>query len=375
MAIYPPRVRDPWEQAELSRRFRESADASRSRAPLNTALAEVIGADPALAALLHHAPPDQRLPVLLLATLHDLVLDGLADELRPWYRTVTDEPRSPDDRDGLRRAVRATVDEYGLRIAETVATRQTQTNEIGRCALFLAGLGVAGVDGSHTARPVAHVDVGASAGLNLSLPRLRYRYDDGDVLVDSSRVSSVGSAPLLECSTRGDGPVPQRIPDVVSSTGIDRSPLDVRDPADARWLRACCWPDQVDRFERLDAALAIAIAEPPHIVTGDAVDLVEPVVHSLDSDVLPVVTTSWMLNYLPSDRRAAFVDALDRMGRSRDLAWIFAEAPSMTPELPHAPDQLADATTALTTVTWYGGERSVRHLGRCHPHGYWIQWR
>ncbi|MEM9039726.1 MAG: DUF2332 domain-containing protein [Actinomycetota bacterium] len=372
-------MRDPWEQAELAQRFRESAEASRSRAPLNAALAEVVAADASLTGLLHHAPPDQRLPVLLFAALHDLVLDGLAAELRPWYRTVTPDHRSPDDRDALRAALRTTVHEYGPRIAEAVATRQTQTNEIGRCALFLAGLGVIDAGGSDR-RPIAHVDVGASAGLNLSLPRLRYRYDDDAVVEDTSRRPSTAS-PLVECSTRGDGPVPRSIPDVVTSVGIDRSPLDVRDADDARWLRACCWPDQVDRFERLDAALAMAVDDPPTIVEGDAVDTVESVVESVGTvgsvvtDVVPVVTTSWVLNYLPGERRAAFVETLDRIGRSRDLAWVFAEAPTMTRELPHAPDQLADFTTALTTVTWNDGERAVRHLGLCHPHGYWIHWR
>ena len=45
-------------------------------------------------------------------------------------------------------------------------------------------------------------------------------------------------------------------PPVAWRAGIDLSPVDLRDPDDVRWLRACLWPDQRARHERFDAAVA-----------------------------------------------------------------------------------------------------------------------
>lgn len=89
------------------------------------------------------------------------------------------------------------------------------------------------------------------------------------------------------------------------------------------------------------------------------------------------MTTSWALNYLSAERREAFVDTLDAIGCERDVSWVIAESPAQTPELPHPTDLVGEEIhiTALTLVTWRNGERAVRNLATCHPHGYWIHWR
>ena len=64
------------------------------------------------------------------------------------------------------------------------------------------------------------------------------------------------------------------MPDVVARVGIDRNPLDPADPDDRAWLRALIWPgpNAAPRRDRLDAAAAIAAAEPATVLTGDLVD-------------------------------------------------------------------------------------------------------
>ena len=87
----------------------------------------------------------------------------------------------------------------------------------------------------------------------------------------------------------------------------------------------------------------------------------------------PIVTTTWVLNYLSPTERRAFVDALDACGRRRDLSWVFAESPVLVPELPTV--DARTSTTALVLVRWRKGRRTARHLAQCHPHGYWLHWR
>jgi hypothetical protein len=178
---------------------------------------------------------------------------------------------------------------------------------------------------------------------------------------------------LIVCSTRGDGPVPVEIPPVAASRGVDLDPPDLADADDARWMQACCWPDQTDRFERLAAAIAVADTHPPVVVRGDAVDRLESLLTDLVGSGHPVVTTSWVLNYFEATKRRAFVDRLDEVGASTDLSWVIAESPTLTPELPHG-RSTSEERTALTLVTWRRGVRRIRPLGTCHPHGYWLHW-
>jgi hypothetical protein len=160
------------------------------------------------------------------------------------------------------------------------------------------------------------------------------------------------------------------MPEVVERRGLDRRPVDVRDPEQARWLEACVWPDQTDRFDRLRAALAIARREAPEIHTGDAVAGTPALVRSATAH--PVVTNTWVLNYLAGDERRAYLAMLERCGAERDLSWVFAESPVLVPELPVADRR--ETASSLVLVRWRRGRRSVDHLARCHPHGYWIQW-
>ncbi|MCW5954547.1 MAG: DUF2332 family protein, partial [Propionibacteriaceae bacterium] len=156
--------------------------------------------------------------------------------------------------------------------------------------------------------------------------------------------------------------------------GLDANPVDLTDPDQIRWLEACVWPDQTDRFERLRTAIAIGREQAVGVRPGDAVTDLAEALDALGEDGHPVVTTSWVLSYLSDDQRAAFVAALSERGRRRDLSWVYLEAPAYAPGLPR-PSRAGDSElTVLTVVEWRGGKRSVRQLATCHPHGYTLRW-
>jgi hypothetical protein len=360
-------VRDPWSDSELAQHFAAHARASVSRAPLNAALAGIIARRRNLHGLLAHAPATQRLPVLLLAAIHFLVLDEPEQPLARWYPNITEHPHAPGDR-RLAATLEAFVEERAAAILELVASRHVQTNEVGRCAVLLPALRLVADD----VGPLAHLDVGTSAGLNLLLPKFSYRYDDGPA------IEHAGSTVEIDCSTRSQAPLDLStmvIPEIASSCGVDVRPVDVTDPTAARWLEACCWPDQTDRFDRLSAAIGVARAAPPELLAGDAVDSLAGATARMSTRGHVVVTTTWTLNYLTPTRRHDFVVELDRIGADLDLSWVSAESPALTPELPHADDLRDEHLTELTVVSWRNGRRSVRHLAETHPHGYWIHWR
>lgn len=353
--------------AELQDRFRAAAREHSARAPFHAHLCELIADEPEIAALLAAAPEEQQVPVLLLAAIHDRVLADPGCPLADWYPTVSAQPRHDDVRPALIEHCRA----HAAELADVVASRTTQTNEVGRCAMLLPAFGLL----NESVGPLAWVDVGASAGLNLHLDRFAYDYRPGGA--EGGTVGGAVGGPStvrLRIETRGRVPVPRAMPEIARRVGLDRAPVDLADPIEVRWLRACVWPDQADRLRRLDAAIDLARAEPVEVRCGDAVDDVAAIVGELASAGHPVVTTSWVLNYLPPSRRAGFVDTLDHLGREHDLSWIFAEAPREATGLPFDPSVAHLPTTVVTLVRWRGGRRHAEHLGIGHPHGYWLHW-
>jgi hypothetical protein len=344
---------------ELAERFRAQATTALPRAPLFSSMCAAIAERPDLVRILAAAPDEQQSPVLLLAAVHDRVLADPGCELGAWFPTVVPDPLAGDVAPVLARFVALHADE----LHRIVTTRNTQTNEVGRCGLLVPALGLLAAE----VGPLALVDVGSSAGLNLLLDRYEYEYVPGGHV-------GAPSAVHLEVGTRGAVPVPAELPPIAVRIGLDRHPVDLADADAVRWLRACVWPDQRDRLARLDAALAVAAGQPAEVLRGDAVADLAGALAAVSGAGHPVVVNTWVLSYLTGAERRAYHAELHRIGTMRDLSWVFAESPAQTPGLPH-PVELADQhVTALGMVRWRGGRATSEHLGIAHPHGYWLHW-
>ena len=343
---------------ELGKRFSDFAKSFEKGAPLYSRIAHRVAREPAVLDLMSVAPATQRIPVLLFASAHHLLLNQRDHQLARHYPNIAQGNAQGDATDLFVEFVLDRADA----MKELLATRSTQTNEIGRCNWFLFPFVM--LDSEVGA--LAQVDVGSSAGLNQLFPRLRFDLTPGGFIGESNDLT-------IACDITGAPPVIQQIPQVVWSIGLDAKPIDVHDDNEVRWLEACVWPDQVERFHRLQRAIAMARQHNIVVERGDAVDDVAQAIERAAKHAHPVVTTSWVLNYLPPERRIAFVDELDRVGTERDLSWVIAESPYETPELPghRGSDELI---TVITLVRWRKGQRSVQRLATTHPHGQWIHW-
>ena len=296
------------DRAAAADAFRNLADAEESRVPTYARLCRVIADRPDLHGLLLEAPTGQRLPVLLLAAIHDVVLRYPTVALEPWYPSVSHAPPSTDDPTA---ALLETVESHHDEILELLRTRQVQTNEVNRCVAWQLALGEL-CDGDR--RPLALVEIGASAGLNVRLDdySIELRVDDGTHTAVGREDSTVQLGTELRT---GRWPAAEReLPPVVHRVGIDAHPLDVTDPDDARWLAACTWPEQRERFDRLTAAIGRASVDPPPLVAGDMVDGVAALVADAPDGTHVAVLASWALTYIPRVRRAAFLDELIAVG-------------------------------------------------------------
>lgn len=364
--------------AQLAAAFARFADEARGSSALYAALSPAIAADRELLELMLAAPPTQRRANLLFAAVHDVLLAGRDHPLARYYGSLRERPRAPEPAalEAFRDFCLAARDA----VRERIAARHTQTNEVRRSAALLPVLQRLSRDA-----PIALLEVGASAGLNLLVDRYRYRYGVGPW------VGSTAFAVAIRCALRGPAP-PYRLKParIAHRLGLDPHPLDVRRAEDARWLMACVWPEHVDRLELLRAAVEIGRRDPPEIVRGNAqaADL-DAALSSLPNDIPICVVHSAVMPYLTPTERNEFVRTLDRLGRERrdaaPLHWLSFEGgarASFGAALPFSAldtrrpdDRPADNVGLVGYARWGAKGREERLLARADLHGRWLEWR
>lgn len=335
--------------ALLSDRFRQHAAVCSS--PLYAALMAAMADDWDAGGPTHEvcagwedAQPGSVVQLRLLAGLHRLVLRGDAPALAAYYRNLGGTLGPDGAWPVAREVIAGHVDELraGLALAP-------QTNEVGRAAALAVGLADA-VWRTGVSR-VRLLEVGASAGLNLLVDRYAVRLDDGRALGDPA------SALLLDGAHGTIEPAPL---EVVERRGCDLSPIEAGSPDGAMLLSSYVWPDHPHRFERLQAALAIARTDPPRVEAASAGEWLEATLAHGDDDVLTVVWQSITRMYWPADELARVQAALDDAGRRLPrLAHVAME---------YGPD---DVGAQLTVDVWRDGapDGARTLLGGVHDHG------
>jgi len=364
-AVNVPPDDDGWPEL-LGQQFEDFAADEGERIPMYAQICAGAAHDAEVLELLLAAPIGQRRPVLFLAALHDLVLSDPTVEVAPWFTTVTAQQAPSED---AWPAARRTVLAHAEYLREVFATRSTQTNEPNRSALW--SIAVPWV-AAEVERPVALVELGCSAALNL-------RWDHYGLELDGELVRRPDARTIVQTVVRhGVAPIAS-LPDVAARIGIDLSPIDLHDEREARWLRACVWPEQMHRFARFDDAVADLLADrdPPRLVAGDALEQVVAAIEGLPTDLHVVVTWSWFLTYLHGPRRGALDALLDAVGRDRPLTLISAEASGthrsfVDPGLDG--DDPAEFRTIVGISRWRDGHRSDEVVARCHAHLTWLDW-
>ena len=242
--------------------------------PLYSWLALQAAEDQEILRLVLHANSRSQRPHMLFAAVQYLLFSGIQDELIDFYPNLTRKPRPLQDAYPF---FRAFCLKHADKISQLVTTHGVQTNEVGRCADLLFAFDRVAQHGR--GKPLAMIELGPSAGLNMLWDR--YGYDYGTVGYVGDRASPV----QLHCQLRGEivPPLPKVIPTVSWRMGIDLQPIDVHDEEATRWLRALIWPEHQDRAQRLEAALAMAQQHLP-IVAGDAVNHLPEVLANVPAD-------------------------------------------------------------------------------------------
>ncbi len=339
---------------DVARRFEVFAmeECHEYGAPLYERLALGVAADPALLALVAETLPNQPAPNLLFGAVQFLLLQGAEHLLARHYPALGGDARTPGE---VFSVFRDFCLEHAGAIRGLVASRIVQTNIVERSLCLYPSFGL--VARRAGGRPLALIEVGASAGLNLNWDRFGYAYGD-------RRAGDPESSVQLACSERGGlhVPLPERPPAVAWRVALDLHPLDVCDPDAALWLRALTWPDHPMRAAKLERAIELARRDPPRILAGDALELLPRLLAEAPADTQLCVYHTMVLHQFSREGRRQFAGLLREAGSRRPIFEV-ALGPRHDGQIP-----------LLQLVEHSGGESKTVTLARFHAHGAWIEW-
>lgn len=341
--------------AAAFRRF-ALAEARENLSPLYERLSLAVADDDDLLALASETRVGQPKPNMLFAAVQYRLAEHPEDPLAAWYPAFA---RGPEPRGDLAAAFRAFVLGHRHEVAGLLSTRMVQTNEVRRSALLLPGFDAVAVS---SGQPLALIEIGPSAGLNLLFDRYHYRYG-------AFELGDPGSPVRLETEPRL--PLPAfAIPPVASRVGIDLNPLEPANPDDMRWLRALIWPEHDDRRALLDAALSVAREHPPRLLGGDLFELLPGEVRAAPQDAQVCLFATFVLNQFSPGMLGRLREMLLELSRERPLALLVLGASEfVTGSFPSG-----SPWTSLWLMEFEGGTECSRHLARCNPHGRWMAW-
>ncbi|MEU8227062.1 DUF2332 domain-containing protein [Kribbella sp. NPDC048915] len=400
--------------ADVFRRFAEVDGPKVS--PVYAQIASALSESSEAVRVIESAPARSRHPSVVLAALHYLALSGEAPDLAEALTRATASATSPPSSAradwptgagtavaGARHGTDARVGTDAEAWADTGAGTGAEAGagvgtgaRVGAAAVDVVrrvGVeGLAGVvrrrvlgdeGGRHAlvyplvaevarrvgAGAVGLIDMGRPAGLNLVVDRVGIAYGNGQSLGDSD------SGVQVSASVVGDGRLPSvAMPEVAARVLVADDPVDLGDPDEMRWLRACVPPDQVERAARLEAELALAQSAPPMLVTDGMVDGLPEAIAAVPEDVLPVVITTWTLSGLDLEQRLRFLQRLDEAATRRPVTWLSVEGVGVAPGVPTFGDRKASGHSILGVGVFQHASFHAASVGRCWLRGEMLAW-
>lgn len=334
------------------RRFAE-VEARDLASPMYEELAYGVSNDDDLIDIARHTEMHQPAPNMLFAAVQYLLLTGVDHALSAHYPIISGSARSDSSAFA---DFRVFCLRHGDKVVELIRTRITQTNVVRRCTCLLP---IFSMVSEESGSPLALVDVGASAGLNLNFDRYYYTYE----LKDQRKLNwgMSNSNVHLKAEMRGDALFPSlsREIAVASRDGIDLDPVDLTNPDELLWLRALMWPEHVERHQQLiDASIEFEQSD-IHLHAGDPSDVLASLISTVPQEHALLVYSTIALYQFPESKRKRVAECLIQESQKRPV-WQVA----------------LEGSDPRLSITRYRNRAShTEILAEASPHGWWMKWR
>ncbi|WP_053219291.1 DUF2332 domain-containing protein [Virgibacillus senegalensis] len=329
--------------------LRFSVQECKESSGLYECLAKEIAGDEELLQLCEHARVGQPVPNLLLGAVHYLLPKG-DHPLQRFYASLTSNPDRPENAFPY---FKDFCQSHLNEIRRLLASKLVQTNEVGRCAYLYPAFCYMY---EQTKRPLALVELGSSAGLQLIWDKYAYRYQNG--LIHGNQDS-----PLIltsEVKTEQPPALMKSSPPVTARIGLDLHINNLEKSEDYHWLKALIWPEHHVRRDAFEKASALFKEEASNIqlVEGNGVELLEETVKSLPSDSTVCVFHTHVANQIPEKEKQILVEGINRLGKQREVFHLY--------------NNMQDRLLHLDRMT--EGKSYRRTIGRTDGHGRWFEW-
>lgn len=333
----------------LSNKFRNFANTEcKGSSRLYEFLSLKIADDDEILELASYAREGQPSSNLLFGAVHYLLLKGKDHQLREFYPSINKIPREVGEsflpfKDFCR--------QFSNEIIPLLQEKLVQTNEVRRCSyLFPTFQYIYNVVG----KPLALIEIGTSAGLQLLWDQYSYSY--GSSKVYGNKESTLH----ITAEVRGDKTPSLRdiIPPVATRIGIDLYPIDLRNEENTLWLNALIWPEHHERrglFEKASDYVKIAELK---LIKGNGIELLEKLSEEIPKEFAICVFHTHVANQIPPEVKARLLEKVQHIGAEREIFHLY--------------NNIQDRDLHLDY--YIDGEEYKHVVGKTEGHGSWFTW-
>ena len=298
----------------LAKRFQNFANYEcKGSSLLYEILASNLSEDVEMLELSSYSAPGQPVPNLFLASVHYLLLKGYTHDLKAYYPDLTPDPRLPEDvfpyfKDFCR--------QHREELIAIMRSKLVQTNEIRRCAYLYPSFCYIY---EKTKMPLALIEIGTSAGLQLMWDQYRYSYGTQEVYGNPTSTVHLtaelrnGNPPLLFPNS----------PPVATKIGIDLNVLDVLDSEDYLWLQSLIWPEHHERRQVLEQVVGVFKENPVHLLEGDGITMLMDVVDQVPKDSALCIFHTHVANQLSEAQKTQLIKNVATIGAQRNVFHLY----------------------------------------------------
>ncbi|WP_282139432.1 DUF2332 domain-containing protein [Cytobacillus oceanisediminis] len=307
-----------------------------------------IAEDEELLVLASEARDGQPVPNLFLGAIHYLLLSGKEHELKEYYSSLVENPRNPlESFQSFKDFCRLNSQE----IKEIVKAKLVQTNEVRRCAYLYP---VFAWIFQQTEKPLALIEIGTSAGLQLLWDKYCYTYG-----IEETFGNPASNVQLSSEIKGGHVPIiPPEMPPVASRTGVDLHINDLNNGEDFLWLKSLIWPEHQERRTLFEKAAQCVKENPISLIEGDGVELLPSLIEGIPDEHTNCVFHTHVANQMPADVKENLLGKIKASGQSRDIFHIY--------------NNIQDRNLHLDY--YLDSKENKKLVGQTEGHGHWFTW-
>ena len=311
-------------------------------------LALKIAKDNELLDLCTYARQGQPVPNLLFGAAHFLLLKGNEHKLKEFYPSLISNPKPPiGSFEYFKDFCLLNIN----KIIQILQTKLVQTNEVRRCGYLYP---IFSFIYEKTKKPLALIEIGTSAGLQLLWDKYSYTINKNDL------VGNLDSTLQISTECIGDELpfLKPTSPPVSTRIGIDLNLVDLTNEKELLWLKALIWPEHKERLTLFEQAANYVVDAPIQFVEGDGVTLLKTFVDKIAMDQSICIYHTHVANQMPIETRKSLLNMIESIGKNRDVFHIY--------------NNIQDKYLHLDY--YINGLEHTQTIAETDGHGRWFKW-